>query len=185
MNSAQRVALSEMISANNVTDQTPLIRELKHSAQLRTEIAKLLEIKARYEAEGNTDRDALNMEGMIECNLLSMGYTDLYNKIRTDDVDLSVLNKMLDVLQSIEEGKVDQHMASFEIGQVLKTLYVDSALKRAKKITDTTPEVSEYRGESEDISWNTWKRRIRTDEPTTCIASPFSGHDIHGTARPN
>jgi hypothetical protein len=35
------------------------------------------------------------------------------------------------VLKLIEDGKLDQHTGSFEVGKLLKSIYIDSALKKA------------------------------------------------------
>ena len=80
------------------------------------------------------DPDKLHLEAMHECNFLFTYYTDIYNKIRKDEIDLKILFQFLDVLQKIEDGKLDQHEASFEVWTLLKKIYVDSALKKAEKI---------------------------------------------------
>ena len=42
MDDSQRLQLQNMIKANNVEDQTELIRNLKHSDVLRNEIDKMI-----------------------------------------------------------------------------------------------------------------------------------------------
>ena len=49
---------------------------------------------------------------------------------------LNILFNFLDVLKRIEHGELDQHEASFEVGTLLKRLYVDSALKKADKLNE-------------------------------------------------
>jgi hypothetical protein len=41
---------------------------------------------------------------------------------------------MIQILRDIEDGKLDQHEGSFEVGKILKSIYVDSALKRAENL---------------------------------------------------
>ena len=36
-------------------------------------------------------------------------------------------------LKDVEDGVMDQHEASVKVGQILKKLYIDSALKKDKK----------------------------------------------------
>jgi len=48
MNDEQRLKLQQMISTNNVEDQTQLIRNLKHSEILRSNINNLIELKNKY-----------------------------------------------------------------------------------------------------------------------------------------
>ena len=59
---------------------------------------------------------------------------DIYNKIRKDEIDMTILLKFLDVLKKIEDNELDQHEGSFEVGKLLKELYVDSALRKAEKL---------------------------------------------------
>ena len=154
MDENQRLHLQKMIAANNVEDQTGLIRDLKHSQILRENVNNLVMLKAKY----LDDADALNLEAMSECNFLFTYYTDLYNKIRKDEIDLKILFQFLDVLSKIEEGKIDQHEGSFEVGTLLKKIYVDSALRKAEKLNAETDKVEpEYKGPQVDISWKQFK----------------------------
>ncbi len=154
MDDNQRLHLQKMIAENNVTDQTDLIRELKHSHTLRNEVNTLIMLKAKH----CDNADDLHMEAMMECNFLFTYYTDIYNKIRKDEIDLKILYKFLDVLEEIEEGKLDQHEGSFKVGTLLKDIYVDSALRKAEKLNEKTGKVeSEYKGAQVEISWKDFK----------------------------
>ena len=95
MDENQRLHLQKMISAHNVEDQTGLIRDLKHSNILRENVNNLVMLKAKY----LDDAESLNLEAMIECNFLFTYYTDLYNKIRKDEIDLKILFQFIDVLK--------------------------------------------------------------------------------------
>ena len=137
MNDNQRLQLQNMIKANNVEDQTDLIRNLKHSQVLRNEINNLIMIRSKFRG----DNDKIHEEGVNECNFLFTYYTDLYNKVRKDEIDIGILNKFLDVLKRIEDGELDQHEGSFLVGTILKELYVDSALRKTEKMqSDEQPE---------------------------------------------
>ena len=154
MDENQRLHLQKMIAANNVEDQTGLIRDLKHSQILREDVNNLVMLKAKY----LDDADALNLEAMSECNFLFTYYTDLYNKIRKDEIDLKILFQFLDVLAKIEEGKIDQHEGSFEVGTLLKKIYVDSALRKAEKLNVESDKMEpEYKGPQVEISWKQFK----------------------------
>jgi hypothetical protein len=155
MDDNQRLHLQKMISANNVEDQTGLIRDLKHSYILRENVNNLVMLKAKH----FDDVESLNLEAMVECNFLFTYYTDLYNKIRKDEIDLKILFQFIDVLKKIEDGLMDQHEGSFEVGSLLKKIYVDSALRKAEKLNATTGVVEpEYKGPQVDISWRQYKQ---------------------------
>lgn len=153
MDENSRLHLQKMIKANNVEDQTDLIRELKHSHLLQDDINSLIMIKAKYK----NDPNKINEEGMNECSFLFTYYTDIYNKIRKDEIDLSILNKFLNVLRRIEDGEIDQHDGSFLVGQLLKELYVDSALKKANKLEEQNKEIQSPKKSSINISWKQFK----------------------------
>jgi hypothetical protein len=151
MDDNARLQLNQMIKANNVTDQTELIRELKHSHILRENINMLVLLRSKIKDE----TELYNISSQ-ECTFLYTYYTDLYNKIRKDEIDLQILFEFLDVLKQIEDGLIDQHDGSFKIGTLLKKIYIDSALKKAEKLNNNedkpiihTPQI--------DISWKHFK----------------------------
>jgi hypothetical protein len=158
MDDKQKLQLQQMIASNNVEDQTDLIRQLKHSVIMRNEINTMIIMKAKY----RDDPEKIHLECMNECKFLFTYYTDIYNKIRKDEIDLSILNSFLDVLEQIENGDLDQHEGSFKVGTLLKKLYVDSALKKADKLNeenaDTT--VEEPKKPIANINWKQF-REIR------------------------
>ena len=59
----------------------------------------------------------------------------------------------------IEDGILDQHEASIKIGQVLKELYVDSAMKQQKK-RETLEAKRKKRGGKpiKKLSWGDYKK---------------------------
>ena len=155
MDNNQRLHLQNMISTNNVEDTTDLIRQLKHSHILREDVNNLIMLKSKYIDEP----DKIHLEGMSECNFLFTYYTDIYNKIRKDEIDLKILFNALDVLRDIEDNKLDQHEGAFEFGNLLKKIYVDSALKKAEKLNAETGEKEpEYKGPQVNVSWSQFKK---------------------------
>ena len=156
MDDNERLHLQKMIKANNVEDQTELIRSLKHSHLLQDDINKLLMLKNKYK----NNQDKINEEGVVDCEFLFTYYTDIYNKIRKDEIDLNILNRFLNVLRNIEDGEIDQHEGSYIVGSLLKELYVDSALKKADKINDEHEKtvVKVVPKETLNVSWNSFKK---------------------------
>jgi hypothetical protein len=156
MNDNQRLQLQKMINENDVTDQTDLIRNLKHSTVLSNDINKMIMIKAKF----RNDTEKIHLECMNECNFLYTYYTDIYNKIRKDELDLSLFNKFLNVLQRIEDGEINQHEGSYLVGTILKELYIDSALKKADKLEKeygNQEKENKYSKEVLPISWKQYK----------------------------
>ena len=153
MDDKQRLQLQNMIKTNNVEDQTSLIRNLKHSQIIRREVNNMIMLKAKFRGDNNK----INEECINECNFLFTYYTDIYNKLRKDEIDIGILNKFLDVLKSIEEGELNQHEGSFLVGTLLKELYVDSALKKAEKLNSNEEKREEPKRAENNISWKQFK----------------------------
>jgi len=154
MNDKQRLQLQKMINENDVKDQTEIIRNLKHSTILANEINNMIMIKAKY----RNDPEKIQMECMTECNFLYTYYTDIFNKVKKDEIDLNILNKFLNVLQKIEEGELNQHEGSFLVGNLLKELYIDSALKKADKLDKEYGDKEKVvNHEPMNVSWKQFK----------------------------
>lgn len=152
MDENSRLHLQKMIKANDVEDVTDLIRELKHSHVLENDINQLLLLKGKY----RNDPDKIHEQGMQDCGFLFNYYTDIYNKVRKDEIDLTILNKFLNILRRIENGEIDQHDGAFLVGTLLKELYVDSALRKAEKLNENEPEPEKPRDKIE-LSWKDFK----------------------------
>ena len=157
MDDNQRLQLQNMIKANNVEDQTDFIRNLKHSQIIRNEVNNMIIIKAKF--RGNDDK--IHEECVNECNFLFTYYTDIYNKIRKDEIDIGILNKFLDVLKRIEDGEIDQHEGSFLVGTILKELYVDSALKKAEKLNIDEEPKPEPKKPEKNVSYKQFKKMYK------------------------
>ena len=148
-----------MITSNGVEDHTEHIRNKRHSQLIKKDVQKLLSLKNtnRIHKINGEDFDILCVE---ECSFLFNNYTDIFNKIKKDELDLNIFSQFLDVLYQIEEGKLDQHEGSFQVGTILKKLYIDSALKRSQNLDkeneDDMPEL--LAPEPKKISWSQWKK---------------------------
>ena len=60
------------------------------------------------------------------------------------------------VLKAIEDGKYDQHEGSVKVGEILKQLYIDSALKGGNQ--NEKKEKKERKRKGKKISWAEYKR---------------------------
>ena len=130
MDDTQRLQLKQMIDANDVQDNTDKIRELKHSQKLIEDIRMLQQLKYKHKG----DLEKTHEEGVNECNFLFTNYSDIYNKVKNDEIDLKMLNQFLNVLQQVENGEMDQHEGSYHIGTLLIEIYIDSALIKGEKL---------------------------------------------------
>ena len=134
MDDKQRLNLQEMIKAYDADDNTSKIRQLKHSRLIRDEVEKMVNLKKKYNRMATFDSKKFEKIVISHCNFLWTNYTNIFNRIMKDELNLNILRKFIDTLREVEDGDLDQHEASVKIGEVLKQLYIDSALQREKKI---------------------------------------------------
>ena len=95
-----------------------------------------------------------------QCSFLYENYTNIFNKIVNDNLDLNLLHKFLIVLEGIETGKYDQHSGSVKVGQLLKEIYIDSAVREANKkdLKHNKKSKKSLFKKGKNISWNEFKK---------------------------
>jgi hypothetical protein len=158
MNEVERLNLQKMIQANDTEDNTPLIRDLKHSTKILEGVEVLLKLKRENTSLAKTDPKKFDSLCVEQCGFLFNHYTDIFNKVKKDEINLTILLRLLNVLNAIEEGNVDQHEGSFEVGKLLKKIYIDSALRKADKLDEANKEQEEKKP-TEQISWAEFKNK--------------------------
>ena len=154
-----KVDLKKLISNSNFEDNTANIRKLKHSKLMRQDVMQILKLKTNHTRLIKNDFDKFTKLCASKCNFLFANYTDIFNRILKDELDLNILGSVIDVLEKIENGNIDQMQGSIEVGELLKKLYIDSALKRGKNIEKEYPDRNEEHvfQESKTISWTEYK----------------------------
>lgn len=134
MDTEQRIHLQKLVEANGTEDHTEVIRRVKHSSQIYTDVNTMIKLKHEYGRLAKSNPKQFDAICVSRCAFLFTYYTDLYNKLKSGEIDLKLLFRMIQILRDIEEGKLDQHEGSFEVGKILKSIYVDSALKRSENL---------------------------------------------------
>ena len=133
-NPQQRLDLAALIKANDTDDCTEEIRSKKQSVLIRNDVKHMILLKQKYERLRKSNPNEFDAICVKQCNFLFNNYTDLYNKIKNDNLDLNILDKVLTILKNIEDGELNQHEGSYLVGKYLKEMYIDSALKTREKL---------------------------------------------------
>jgi len=152
----ERLNLKKMINESECGDNTDNIRRLKHSVLMRDDVRKLDTLKNTHGDMKANNNDDFVLLCQNECKFLYSNYTDIFNKLVKDELDLTIMTKLLTVLKLIEDSKVDQHEGSVMVGKVLKELYVDSATKRLDNLDKEHDK--EPMSEGKAISWKQFKQ---------------------------
>ena len=150
MDEEGRLKLKNMINEFKPEETTQKIRTLKHSDMIKNQVNVYLNLKKQY---SRVSPDTFKTMCRNKCEFLYNNYTNLYNKLVKDELDLNILFQFVAILKQIENGKLDQHEGSVKVGQILKEMYIDSALREDKKRTNKK---HKYRKEKK-VSWNDFK----------------------------
>lgn len=134
LDNQQKLDLQNMIKANETEDVTQVIRENKQSHLIRNDIKQLLFLKQKYTRLAKSNPNEFDKICVNQCQFLFNNYTDIFNKIKTDTLNLTIMDKFLNILKKIENGELDQHEGSYLVGKHLKELYIDSALRNQQKM---------------------------------------------------
>lgn len=150
---SERLNLKQLINNSDCENNTDEIRKLKHSTKIRDDIRRIENLKNTHSTLRTQNEQEFIDLCQSECSFLFNNYTDIFNKVVKDELNLTIMTRFLIILKLVEDGKLDQHEASVMIGKILKELYVDSALKRSENLDkehekDYVPPV-----EGKKISW--------------------------------
>ena len=165
MNDSERLQLQKMIKTNDTEDNTVLIRSLQHSKLIWADVNNILSLKKKYAALEKSDPDEFSTLCSGHANFIFTTYTDIFNKVIKNEINLDTLLELINVLKSIEEGACDQHEGSFAVGKILKEMYIDSALRKSENNdilngnqSEDLTTVGEDTIEEEDISWKEYRK---------------------------
>jgi len=128
-----RLNFDKMMKEEGVEDNTTKIRNLKHSEKIREQVTSMMNIRNKY---SRLDKNMMNKMIDSKCGWLFQNYSNLFLKLKKKQLNLQILDKFLNTLSQIEDGNLDQHEGSVKVGQLLKELYIDSAIKSQKEMEE-------------------------------------------------
>ena len=161
-----RINLQRIMGDSNVTETTDEIRRLKHSTKIAEDVRRLEELKHTYSRIRKSNKAQFEQMAISKCQFIFNTYTNIFNRLMKDELDLAILSKFLTILKKIEDGDIDQHQGSYMVGSLLKELYLDSALKKEEKMkkkerkAEQRNQTSKPKTEIKNISWNQFKNTI-------------------------
>ena len=164
MDSKLRNHLNKLVKEYKSEETTEKIRKVRHSELIYKDVQILLKLKKQYPRLEKSNKEQFKIIATKHCTFLVENYTNLFIQILKNKLDLKLLLKFINILEEIENGKMDQHEASYKVGIILKKLYIDSALtdeknkknnkKIKKKIKKKNKKVKN------EISWNDFKKSL-------------------------
>ena len=157
LNENERLDLKKMVNKAEAKDMTERIRKLKHSKLIKNDVNKIINMKLKY---SRLKKNMLNDMAIKQCNFLFTNYTNIFNKLLNDSIDVKLLDKFLGILNKIEMGEYNQHEASVLVGKVLKEIYIDSAIKEQTKYENSSKMNKNIKRNRKNvkISWSEYKQ---------------------------
>lgn len=156
MNDSQRIQLSKLINEYDVEDTTAQIRKLKHSKQIMENVVGIQKLKKTYARIIKDDFNYFESIAISRFNFLYTNYPEIFQRLIKDEVDINMLSKLIMLLSYIENGKLDQHEASYQVGLLLKNMYIDPALQE-RDAKEAEEAKNKYRNPEHNISWKDYK----------------------------
>ena len=107
-----------------------------------------------------TSKENFKKVASSKANFLFTNYTNIFNRLLKDQLNLDILWQFLEVLRNIEDGTIDQHEGSYKVGLLLKQLYIDSVVQQDNNVANRKSNKKKVaRGPGyKNISWAEFKQ---------------------------
>jgi len=164
MDEKDRLNLKNMVKSYGSDDNTDKIRSLRHSSKIKESVDIFLNLKKKYSKMRRDDPKKFKNLVTSHCRFLFTQYTNIFNRLLKDEIDIRILLTFINTLKRVENGEVDQNEASVLIGKILKELYIDSALKSEKNFEEKESKSNKKNKKKKEkkpvnnISWAKFKK---------------------------
>ena len=81
-----------------------------------------------------------------------------FNKVKKNEINLDTLWQLLNILRRIEDGDIDQHTGSYEVGKLLKKIYIDGAILNENNSQSKKQKKIIKKNNKKTISWDEYKK---------------------------
>lgn len=153
--------MKALMESDDYVNNTDKIRELKHSEIILLDIGKLCEIKKNHPHMRMIEEEKYNHLCQTSVPFLFNHYTDIFNKVIKDELNMEMMVKFIFILKQIEEGVLDQYDASVKIGTILREMYVDSAIRRGDNLDKQNESNAPTFVEPVKMSWKDFKDKSK------------------------
>jgi len=169
MDPQERLDLKKlMANSSDYEDNTEGIRRLKHSDLIISDIKKIETYKKSMKQVRLKNPDEFYAVCQTKCSFLYNQYTDIFNRLIKDELDLKLMYHMLETLKKIENGTIDQQEGSVIIGKILHKIFVESAMKRGEHLESSNQEVTDdTKLQGKEISWTEYKLKNNTSSTSS------------------
>ena len=103
----QSLNMKALMESDDYVNNTDKIREIKHSDLILADIAKLCELKKTHHKMKIVEEEKYKYLCQTSCPFLYNNYTDIFNKVVCDELDMNMLVNFVQTLKQIENGEED------------------------------------------------------------------------------
>ena len=155
MDDKLRNKLNKMVGEFKSENTTENIRKQRNSAKITKDVQTMLMLKQKYARLEQSNPDQFKLMAKNNCAFLFQNFINIFNRLLKNELDLNILFNMIQILEKIENGEIDQHDGSYMVGEILKKMYVDSALKKEQK--RKRKKVKKKPVQNKKLSWKDFK----------------------------
>ena len=155
----QGLNMKSLMESDDYVNNTDKIRALKHSEDILSDIGRICELKKAHPNMRMIEEEKFGNLCRGACPFLYNNYTDIFNKVLKDELDLKMMVNFISILKQIEDGTVDQYDASVKVGTILKEMYVDSATRRGDNLDKAAAADAPTFVEPVKMSWSEFKKK--------------------------
>ena len=163
MDPSERIDLKKLMKAgeHDYVDNTDGIRRLKHSDLIAGDMKKMEDLKKSHASMRTTSPDEFSQLCQKKCSFLFNAYTDIYNRLFKDQLDVNLMLDALRTLKQVETGKINQQEGSILMGKLFYKVFVSNAIKHEDSSKTTSPpsESAPERVENQ-ITWREYKQTV-------------------------
>ena len=167
MNEKERIELTKMIREYGTEDMTTAIRNAQHSSRIKEDVERIRQLHTEYKRLKETNPSQFRRICETRCSFLYENYMEIFNKLVKDQLNYEMMYTLIRILSQIEKGELDQHMASFKVGQILKEMYIDSAIryeKQEKMKKRRRNKKTNVKPQPKNLTWKEYKQKILKEE---------------------
>ena len=157
MNYKEQINLKKLIDESNWQDNTSHIRKYKNSEIINKDLKTMIQLKIDHSKMRINEPNKFASLCISQCSNLYNNFNDIYHKAFKDELNLNLMKQLLDVLARIEDKEIDQQQVSIQVGQLLKEIYIDSALKQKDNLEKKNKSEEKIYLEGKNISWKDYK----------------------------
>tara|TARA_Y100000768_G_C23793726_1_gene593822 strand:- start:174 stop:674 length:501 start_codon:yes stop_codon:yes gene_type:complete len=120
-NQKEKNLLDDIIKEHKIEDNTSYVVNNKKASIIRKEFYALLKIK---QVHGHEKKNL----SKIQAPYLYKNYKAIFDKIIKEDFNVELFKDLIDILEKIENKRIDLNEGSFIFGKKLKNIFVDKCI---------------------------------------------------------